>query len=503
MEIVPIELLSREQKYAYDRFIRGDNLFITGPGGSGKTQLIHHLVNVCKQTNKEVAVCALTGCASIVLNVKATTVHSWAGIKLANGPPSKIINYVLSSKYALDNWKKVNVLIIDEISMMSVKILELLEKIGRKARRNPNVFGGIQVVFTGDFYQLPPVGDPNEPSTCQFCFQSTKWKEIFPFPYNSILLDTIFRQNDSVYKNILNEIRIGQLSEENSTLLQQRVNHPKPENEIITRLFPTKSRVDTINKYNYEKIEEKEYRHPYFVITNYTRYVDTSKPIPYDIIQECKSMTEEDIDFETKRILSNIQTTEIVCLKKGTIVMLTFNLSIADGLCNGSQGIIIDIVEEQYMTDIPEHTKVLNIPIVQFNNGLIQPIKPKLWQSYEKPCICIGQFPLIHAWALTIHKIQGASLDCGEVDAGSAIFEYGQTYVGLSRIRSLDGLYLTNFNPKRIKAHPLVKQFYKTIRNINELEEVDFTIAVAVAAPVNPNNELEEYIPEAIATIIK
>ena len=494
MQNLPLSSLSPEQKYAYKQFVKGENLFITGPGGSGKTQLIHSFVQHCKVVKKEIAVCALTGCASVLLNMKAKTIHSWAGIKLAKGTKDKIIQDVLKNKKATNNWKKVEVLVVDEVSMMSSKIFEILEETARRVRRKPaEVFGGIQIIFTGDFYQLPPVGDPNEPSTSQFCFQSSKWKEVFS-PSHSIMLKTIFRQSDPLYRSILNEIRVGELTEENATILHNRVGVERNENEVITRLYPIKSKVDAINKHNFEKIAEKEHKQDILIKTNCRVYLDSGMPIPNDILEQCNSMTNDDIEFEVKRLISNITTHETVSMKIGTAVMLTFNLNVEDGLCNGSQGTIVNILENQTITDPPGiFTHPITIPVVQFSNKITVKIMPHFWQSDDFPRIIVGQFPLIHAWALTIHKIQGASIERGEVDAGGSIFEYGQTYVGLSRIRSLEGLYLTNFHPKRIKAHPLVKEFYRSIpETVPEEEEKEIEIEIPTAIPL-ASTELRDF----------
>jgi ATP-dependent DNA helicase PIF1 len=521
MESIPIHLLSKEQKYAYIKFAEGHNLFVTGPGGSGKTQLIHTLVQYCKNTGKEVAVCALTGCAAVLLqstSIKAKTIHSWSGIKLAKGSVDKIIQSVLTSSSAMKNWKKVNVLIVDEVSMMSLKILELLEHLARRVRRNSLVFGGIQIVFTGDFYQLPPVGDMNEPTTCHFCFQSKKWREIFPNPFNSILLQTIFRQTDPLYKTILNQIRVGELSDDNAAILNARVGIKYDETEIITRLFPVKSKVETINHYNYEKIKEKNYTQEMIIKTNTKIYLDTGKLITGEILEQCQSMTSDDIEFELKRLLASVPTNETVQMKKGTIVMLTFNLSVDEGLCNGSQGIIIDILENQTIIDdfYGVFAEKINLPLVKFSNGIIIRITPRFWQSDDFPRIIVGQFPLIHAWALTFHKAQGATLERAEVDAGSSVFEYGQSYVGLSRIRSLEGLYLTNFHPKRIKAHPAVKEFYRGILPVGDFTDeivndsnldpiaiavndiIDIPMAEAIIVPVNERFKKFDYIVEKL-----
>jgi ATP-dependent DNA helicase PIF1 len=500
---LPIHSLSTEQQYAYRQFEKGHNLFVTGPGGSGKTQLIRSLMDCCLNTKREFAVCALTGCASVLLNMKAKTIHSWSGIKLARGDRDKIIQSVSKNRMAVKNWRKVQVLIIDEISMMSVKILELLETIARRVRKNSLVFGGIQVVFTGDFYQLPPVGDLNDPSTCQFCFQSKTWKDIFPNASHSVVLKTIFRQTDPLYKTILNQIRVGELSDENAVILNQRVGLERQEN--MTRLFPIKSKVETINQYNFEKIQEKEYSQKIIVKTNCKVYIDTGMPILDDVLDQCNSMTSDDIEFEVQRLSSMIPTEEKVLLKKGALVMLTFNLSVEDGLCNGSQGIIVNFSEKRSITDKPGVLlQPITLPVVQFTNGMVTEILPQVWQSDEYPRICVAQFPLRLAWALTIHKSQGATLERAEVDVGFSIFEYGQTYVALSRVKSLEGLYLSNFNPKRIKAHPLVKQFYKSLRvrdsspdPVMEGQKPVMTTLVVAPVVAVPVNDIDETIPVA------
>jgi ATP-dependent DNA helicase PIF1 len=139
--------LSTEQQYAYEQFTMGNNLFITGPGGTGKTKLIHHLVEHATVVGKKIQVCALTGCASLLLGCNAKTIHSWSGIKLAKGPIDQIIGQIMRNKCAKKNWKSVKILIVDEVSMMSRKIFDALDAVARVVRNNPAPFGGLQVVF--------------------------------------------------------------------------------------------------------------------------------------------------------------------------------------------------------------------------------------------------------------------------------------------------------------------------------------------------------------------
>jgi ATP-dependent DNA helicase PIF1 len=165
---------SPEQQKAYDLVVQGKNIFLTGPGGSGKSKWIQ---TVQSTFPKRVQVCALTGCAAILLNCNAKTIHSWAGIGLATGLNEDIVQKIKMNKYKKKNWQSIDILIIDEISMMSLKIFDLLDAIGKCVRSAPHPFGGLQLVFSGDFYQLPPVG--NTPETNAFCFESLNWNSTF------------------------------------------------------------------------------------------------------------------------------------------------------------------------------------------------------------------------------------------------------------------------------------------------------------------------------------
>ena len=174
MEQKQIINLSKEQITALELFEKGNNVFLTGPGGSGKTELIKRIVEIANKKHKKIQVSALTGCATVLLRCGGSkTIHSWAGVGLASGAFGTVVDRVVKNKFKSNAWKSVDVLVIDEISMMSKKLFDILDSIGRRARCQPSKpFGGIQIVFSGDFYQLPPVGDNDDEDTTAFCFES-------------------------------------------------------------------------------------------------------------------------------------------------------------------------------------------------------------------------------------------------------------------------------------------------------------------------------------------
>jgi len=460
--------LSTEQQYALQQFSEGKNLFITGPGGTGKTKLIHHLVENAKTAGKPFQVCAMTGCAAILLSCNARTIHSWSGIKTARGPVDAVVAAVLRNKRTVATWRKIKILIIDEVSMVSEKIFNILNEIGKKSRRSILPFGGIQIVFTGDFYQLPPVPTAGEPATEKFCFESVDWPTVFPLK-NHIQLVTMFRQTDPLYIDILQQIRVGELTEENKKILQgyvKREYDPAKHNDcILTKLFPIRSKADYVNQAQFAKIVEEEYTFDCIKKTDCSTYIENNIPLSLESMMKCRALEQKDIDFELETLLSNTGCNESIALKKGCAVMCTVNIDMESGICNGSQGTIIGVT-----TTGPGIGPGLGeaLPIVKFSNGQVRTIQRHYWQSEEYPTIAIGQIPLTLAWALTIHKIQGATMSMAEIDIGQAVFEYGQTYVALSRIQTLEGLYLSAFHAHRIRANPKVTEFYKNIPNIEK-----------------------------------
>ena len=456
--------LSREQEYAFEKFKRGENLFITGPGGTGKTKLIHTFISHMEQHHIGYQVCALTGCATVLIGCGARTLHSWSGIKLCKGASKDIIKRVAHNKQAVKSWKSVRVLIIDEVSMMSKKVFEIIEEVSRIIRKKGDPFGAIQVIFTGDFYQLPPVGDIGEPESAQFAFESERWSSVFSLE-NHIQLTTMFRQKDPAYIRILGEIREGSLSADSHLILEPYIGREFHKEEHYgvapTKLFAIKSKVDFVNNTQYSRLDSEEVVYPYNVKTDAIMNINTCKLLEPSVTASFNRLSSEEITFEIENLIRVTNIQKKIFLKIGASVMCTFNIDIESGICNGSQGIIVDFKDSISIDGSP-----CKLPIVLFSNGSKRIIKQQQYQSDDYPSIVISQIPLCLSWALTIHKIQGATLQLASMDLGSSIFEFGQIYVALSRIQSLDGLFLHAFEPSRIKANPKVKQFYRGIPEV-------------------------------------
>ena len=462
--------LSREQQIAFDKYVQGHNIFITGPGGSGKTALIRKIYEHATRCFKDIHVTALTGCAAVLLNCKAKTLHSWAGIGLGNGTIENLVSKIKKNKFTKAIWKKTDILVIDEVSMLSLKLFTLLNEIGKAVRGNRKPFGGIQLILAGDFYQLPPVGDKDEPDTQHFCFESDDWNSVIHRDCQ-IQLVKIFRQTDEIYCSILNQIREGKIKRKVNDLLLQYVGREYATNLVAepTKLYPTKNKVEQINNFKMSTLnsEEKEYNVKYLKDLEMTK---TERALRLEF-------NEKDIQVELDFLAGNLVCDKIIKAKIGAQVMCVINIKSTEGdtlVCNGSQGIIVSYCE------------YTGFPRVKYNNGIEMVMARHVWASDKIPGIGISQVPLILAWALTIHKSQGATLDAAEIDVGSGIFECGQTYVALSRVKSLDGLYLTSFDAKRIRINKKVKDYYEELSTYQQanLTKQEVYVPLVIAEPI-------------------
>lgn len=434
-----VDVFSAEQNQAFELYANGDNVFLTGPGGTGKSFLIKKMIEHAKLKGKSCVVCALTGCAAILLECNASTIHSWGGIGMMNGDDDAIVRRVAQKKELRGNWKT-DILIVDEVSMMSKRMFELLDAIAKRVRQNSRPFGGMQVVFVGDFFQLPPVEKDG------FCFESDQWFEVFPKKQH-LELKTFFRQSDPVYIDILMQVRKGKLDKESIAQLEKYV--ARDRDQPITKIVPTRKQADFINQDMFSKVKETIHTFDALIHKELTVYLKDGKNIEPAILSMCNALRETEKDREIESLIKNNNIQQTLILKKGTQIMCMRNIDLERGICNGSQGTVVDLVKGR--------------PMVLFTNGTRMLMEQQVYQSEVYPTLAVCQFPLCLAWALTIHKIQGSSLTHAQIDIGNSIFEYGQTYVALSRVRTMDGLYLMNFQPSRIKSHPKVIAFYESL----------------------------------------
>jgi len=308
--------------------------------------------------------------------------------------------------------------------MMTPQLLDALDLIGQAIRRNTRPFGGVQIVLVGDFYQLPPVA---RDEGLQFAFQAAVWPRAITRTYE---LTQILRQRDPAFHTILTEARRGTLSDESLAVLQGRRGLSWKGLAVRpTMCFTKKADVAAINeRYMARLVGERQ------------KYTATTLPskVPRVTAEKITERMDRDYQYETE-----------LELVTGCQVMLLVNLNPEEGLVNGSRGVVTGFSG--------------GWPLVKFLNGPLEPISigAHVWESEDSTPVKRSQVPLKIAYAITIHKAQGASLDCALVDIGRATFEYGQAYVALSRVRSLEALYVYDLDPEAFRAHPLVQEFYR------------------------------------------
>lgn len=437
--------LNAQQSAALAAVRKGKNIFLTGAGGTGKTHTIRAITDWAVAAGIRFAVTALTGCAALLLSsphVKAKTLHSWAGIGLAREAPHELAEAVKRNKGATRRWLDTQLLIVDEVSMMTPELLEKLDLVARRIRRRPDQrFGGLQLVLAGDFCQLPPVtrGLSGEDTTApRFAFELPMWPTLIDEVHE---LTVLCRQKDPVFQAILGEARRGALSPESITALEKRMGLPWQENEIRpTLLFTRNAEVDAVNARNMAALEgARETYEAMTVVMEKTGAGKTVRRVAPD---------DPDVRAALDRLDSDAPYEPTLTLCVGAQVMLLVNMDQERGLVNGSRGVVTGYTGG-------------GLPVVRFVSCAEPVIVDRVpWWLADYDGIGRAQIPLRIAYAITIHKSQGATLDSALIDIGSSTFEFGQAYVALSRVRSLDSLYIWKLDPRKVRCHPAVAEFY-------------------------------------------
>ena len=430
------------QLEALDILKTGANVFLTGEPGAGKTYTINQYVAYLREHDIEPAITASTGIAAT--HIGGMTIHSWSGIGIKNFLDKYELDKIASSEYLNRRIRKTKVLIIDEVSMLSANTLAMVDLVCREVKQNSEPFGGIQIVLVGDFFQLPPIQKVNtHTEQKQNKLISEKEKH---FAYEADLWDRAsfvvcyiteqHRQEDQIFLDFLNALRRGEIEEEHYEYLKTRYISKTEIPENITKLFSHNLNVDMVNEKELSKIEEEEKT---FVM---------------------KTTGKESLVTALKK---GCLSPEVLCLKKGAIVMCTKN-NPKEHFVNGTLGTVV------------EFNSFSGYPIIKTKTGRNIEISPLDWSVEENGKIKaqITQIPLRLAWAITVHKSQGMSMDGAVMDL-SSVFEYGQGYVALSRVRKMEGLYLLGINQKALEVHPVILEKDKLFRKSSQEAQKTFS----------------------------
>jgi len=473
-----------KQTEAIEIIMGGHNVFLTGAAGSGKTWVLNKCIEKLTESGKDVAVTATTGIAAT--HIDGSTIHSWSRIMIRDesdlADDDVIEHIVENDKTARKNIRACDVLIIDEISMLHAYQLDAIDKICKGIRRSTKPFGGIQIILSGDFFQLPPVVK-NGKKKC-YAFESQTWTRS---NIKVCCLEEQYRQLDKEFISILNEIRENSVSPTSKKLLDSRY-LAKLENESTPlKLYPLNQDVDLINSSELAKINKPA-----------NTYIMNSFGDP-NIVESLK-----------KGCIAK----EELSLKIGTPVIFIKN-NRKEGYINGTQGVVIGFTEpdldtEDFDEDTDEESNDEEYPIVKTIDGKIITASPESWKRmrHEKTEVLdeygnkiikvrevtiasVTQIPLILGWSITTHKVQGMSLDCVEMDL-SRVFEEGMGYVALSRVRTLAGIRLLGMNPIALRVNPKIIEIDNIFRSDSYKNKIELCSKVILSENSDENYDKED-----------
>jgi len=406
------------QTLALEIMLAGESVLLTGPAGAGKTFVLNQFIRLAKGDGKHVSVTATTGLAATHLG--GTTIHSWSGIGISDELPHGFADHVAKGRREII--EKTNVLIIDEISMLHDFRLDMVDEACRLVRKKDEPFGGIQVIMSGDFFQLPPI-NRGDSRAGGFVVNSKVWQELDP---TICYLAEQHRQDDEVLLDILNSLRAGELRRHHAEKLLERVDVQPGSDELLTELHTVNVDVDTLNNQKLDELEGDE--------LFYTQSTTGS-------------------DSYVENLQRSVLAPATLRIKKGALVMAVKN-SPERKYVNGSLGTVIDFEPGT------------EYPVVEFKNGKVVTMSPDTWElrDGDKKRASISQIPLRLAWAITVHKSQGMTLDAARIDLRKAFVE-GMGYVALSRVKNLNNLYLSGINQMALRVSEDAQNIDVTLRD--------------------------------------
>lgn len=407
-----------KQTQALGVMLAGESVFLTGPPGAGKTYVLNQFVKRAVKTGKTVAVTASTGIAAT--HIGGTTIHSWSGLGIREELAARDRQQLGGNARLVKRYNATDVLVIDEVSMLHGRRLDMVNEACKLLRKSERPFGGLQVILVGDLFQLPPVSRGTD--QMDFVHLSAAWQELDP---KICYLAEQHRQQEDGLLNLLEAMRRGELDTVHKEILQKRMGTKPAASQPVTRLYAHNVDIDTVNQRHLAAITDESYEYE----------------------METKGSAAK-IEQLTRSVLAP----GLLELKLGAEVMFVAN-NAAAGFYNGTRGKVVDFREDEPVVELTGSKRKVKV-------------EPHSWKLEEDGRVRaeVIQLPLRLAWAITIHKSQGMSLDAAEIDLSKS-FTPGMGYVALSRVRSLDGLYLSGINAMALRMH---EQIYELDRELRE-----------------------------------
>ena len=408
-----LEGLNEQQSRALQALLSGDNVFLTGPPGTGKSHVLRRGVPALRSRGLEVAVTSLTGSAALL--VGGRTLHSVLGLGLGRQPAAKIVRNLQKRRApALPCMRAMDVLVIDEVSMLSRELFELADEVMRRVLHRHEPFGGVQVVLVGDFCQLPPVQGA-------FCFDCPLWTALDLRPAQ--LQEVVRQKGDRPFQKVLADVRFGDVPVDAAEMLRARLGQRFQGRVQPTHLFPRRAQADDVNQAELDLLVGMGAHH-----MAYHRRASNSKSETY---------------ADTHGIPGSVR------LAVGAQVVITRNLDQELGIVNGTRGVVREL-------------RPLGVDI-ELLDGKLQRVGFVESRAEGNDPISVLHMPLQLAYVLTIHRAQGMTLDCVQMDLGKSVFAVGQAYTALSRARCLQSIVLLDFDEASFRVDPVVKEFYRKL----------------------------------------